>query len=239
MASRAVSLKTTFLQPSSYGLYCRMTDSAPTPSADNDPYYDPPDFDPVPVQYRHHGWSAERQVLFIRTLAETGTVADACREVGMSERSAYKLRDRMDAVSFRNAWDHASDFAVRRLADVKLSHAINGVAVPVFYQGQQVGERRVFNDQLAMFILRTRGRERYGKWLENERTDRHPEHAAFAFSRAIIEVEIDAELPKGEAIDRMQLRIEALFGKKTIDNRDLFKDNEEPGGQDDFPRGVS
>src|SRR5689334_9510934 len=52
------------------------------------------DFDPAPVKPRHDGWTAERQRAFIAALAEQGCVSDACRAVGVSPRSAYRLRRR-------------------------------------------------------------------------------------------------------------------------------------------------
>ena len=68
-----------------------------------------PEFEPAYPRRRFDGWTAERQEAFILALAESACVADACRAVGMSQRSAYSLRARADAVSFRNAWDTALD----------------------------------------------------------------------------------------------------------------------------------
>ena len=55
-------------------------------------------FDPVPLRARLDGWTAERQVAFIRALAESACVAEACRAVKMSKRSAYMLRARPEAI---------------------------------------------------------------------------------------------------------------------------------------------
>ena len=44
---------------------------------------DPLDFDPVPLRYRRDGWTPDKQELFIRALAETCCVEDACRRVKM------------------------------------------------------------------------------------------------------------------------------------------------------------
>ncbi|MGQ0661362.1 hypothetical protein [Sphingosinicella sp.] len=125
-----------------------------------------PAFDPVPLRYRHDGWTPERQVLFIRALAESGCVRDACRSVGMSPESAYALARREDAQSFRVAWELALDNAVRRIADEAISRCINGVPVPHFYKGEQVGEHRRYDDRLAMFLLRYRNPHRYGRHLD-------------------------------------------------------------------------
>lgn len=104
----------------------------------------------VPLRTRHDGWTPERQHDFITALAETGCVAEAARAVGMSPRSAYNLRARAEANIFRQAWDIALDYAIRNLTDVAVSRAINGVARPVFYKGEQVGERLHYNERLTL-----------------------------------------------------------------------------------------
>jgi hypothetical protein len=131
------------------------------------------DFGPVPVRYRHDGWVPDRQLAFIETLAATGCVDEAARSVGMSRNSAYALQRRPDAQAFRLAWDAAMDFAVTRLSDSAMSRAINGVAVPIFHNGEQVGERRHFNERLTMFLLRYRDPVRYGKWLDKTNAIQH------------------------------------------------------------------
>jgi hypothetical protein len=64
-------------------------------------------FRPVQLKARHDGWTAARQVRFIEELAATKSIAHACRVVGMSRESAYKLRDRSESVQFRLAWNAA------------------------------------------------------------------------------------------------------------------------------------
>lgn len=132
-------------------------------------------FGPVPVRYRHDGWVPDRQQAFIDALAASGCVDEACRAVGMGRSSAYALRRRPDAQAFRLAWDAAMDVAITRLSDAALSRAINGVAVPVFHQGEQIGERRQYNERLTMFLLRYRDPARYGRWLDRIETHQHPE----------------------------------------------------------------
>src|SRR3546814_15697247 len=99
--------------------------------------------------------------------------------------SAYRLRARADAQSFRYAWDFALDHAIGRLGDAVLSRAINGVARPVFYQGEQIGERRHYDERLAMWLLRYRDPVRYGAWRDDMIASRHPDGAPLAFSRAL------------------------------------------------------
>ncbi len=141
---------------------------------------------PVPVRPRHDGWSPRKQAEFIEALAECGCVTHACQRVGMQPQSAYALRRRFEAQHFRIAWDLALDYAVQRLAEAALSRAIHGVAVPVFYQGQQIGERRYFDERLTRFILRCRDPVRYGAWIDRSVEARqHPDGPARQLSRAL------------------------------------------------------
>ncbi|PAX06646.1 hypothetical protein [Sphingomonas lenta] len=149
-------------------------------------------FTPVTLRPRHDGWTPARQEAFIRTLAECANVEEAGAAVGMSPRSAYTLRARADAGSFRQAWDAALDYGVGRLEDAMLGRALHGVAVPVFYQGEQIGERRRYDEQLAMFILRARAPERYGKWRDGLMAKReHPDGVALMLQRAILNLAED------------------------------------------------
>lgn len=120
----------------------------------SDPAQEP--FAPVPVSPRADGWTRDKQVAFIEALGATGCVATAARSVGMCRESAYRLRARPDAAGFRAAWEAALGFGVVRLGDAALDRALNGVPVPIFYKGEQVGERRHFDERLTMFLLRTR-----------------------------------------------------------------------------------
>ncbi len=126
-------------------------------------------FIPAPLRARHDGWTVERQYEFIEALAETGCVIEACRRVGMSDTSAYNLRLRSDCQDFRHAWVVALDYASHRIDEDARMRSRRGVARPVFYKGEQVGEWRHFDERLTMFFLRTRIPERYGKQVERPR----------------------------------------------------------------------
>lgn len=121
-----------------------------------------PAFTPVPRKYRHDGWTPERQRAFIEALAATGSVTAAAARINMSPEGAYYLRRQPGAEGFAAAWAAALDHGVQQLADVAIDRAIHGVAVPVFWRGEQVGEKRWFNDRLLMFLLRHHLPERYG-----------------------------------------------------------------------------
>jgi len=111
---------------------------------------------------RHDGWTVERQTAFLKALANCGCVTHAARSVGLSRESAYQLYHRQGAAAFRRGWEAALDCSVRLLEDEAWSRATRGVARPIFYQGEQVGEYRHFDEKLTMFLLRFRRPHRYG-----------------------------------------------------------------------------
>ncbi|ODU20708.1 MAG: hypothetical protein ABS87_09270 [Sphingomonas sp. SCN 67-18] len=151
-----------------------------------------PAFTPAAPRARHDGWTPEKQVAFIDALAESGCVAEACARVGQSPSTAYRLRRRVDAYSFRAAWDAALDYAIRRLSDAAFSRALHGVARPVFFQGEQVGERRYYDERLTMFLLRYRDPDRYGMWLDRREPRRRPDAQAIMLDRWTDHVAEDA-----------------------------------------------
>ncbi|WP_187334778.1 hypothetical protein [Novosphingopyxis iocasae] len=149
--------------------------------------------DPVPVRPRHDGWTRARQMGFIDALAACGCVAEAAGRVGISARSAYRLRARPEAASFRAAWDAALDHAVERIADAAFGRAMNGVERPIFFQGQQVGSWRQYDERLAMFILTRRAPERFGCWIDRREVRRERGDTGAALAEALARVSEDAE----------------------------------------------
>jgi hypothetical protein len=110
---------------------------------------------------RHDGWTAERQEAFLKVLANCGCVTHAAAAVGMSRQSAHNLYNRPSAHAFRRAYDAALDCSLRLVEDGMWSRAIHGVPRPIFFQGEQVGEYRHYDERLTMFLLRTRRPHRY------------------------------------------------------------------------------
>lgn len=64
-------------------------------------------FTPVRLRYRRDGWTPARQLAFIFALRACRCVLEACRRVGVSSQSAYRLYRRPGAEGFRKAWDEA------------------------------------------------------------------------------------------------------------------------------------
>ncbi len=111
------------------------------------------DFDPVALRARRDGWTPERQRDFIEELADCGIVREAAARVGMTEQSATRLRRRAGAGAFSLAWDAALHMGGDRLRSIAYERAVNGVVKPRFYRGRIVGEERVYNDRLLLFLL--------------------------------------------------------------------------------------
>ena len=123
-----------------------------------------PAFYPVPQRPTPKGWTLERQAHFLGWLAETGSVSAACARVGMSRKSAYRLRTRPRAESFAAAWDAALGKPVRRVTIDDLDFlAYQGLVRPRFRGGKYIGSRQKPDNSallrlLAQFDRATRGR---------------------------------------------------------------------------------
>ncbi len=97
-----------------------MNDS-PTPPAASDEDEGILAFTPAPNCGRADGWTARRQTNFIHALAVMGTVTRACKAVGMSRQTAYKLRERPEAADFARAWDAALMMGYDRRSSVAMA----------------------------------------------------------------------------------------------------------------------
>src|SRR5689334_18590146 len=124
-----------------------------------------PDFMPVPRQHRVDGWTAERQRGFIAALAETGSVTHACRRTNMATTGPYQARLAPRAESFTAAWAAAQAHCVQYLTDIAIDRALDGGPVPVFYKGEQCGEKRWYDNRMLTFLLRHHWPAQYGATL--------------------------------------------------------------------------
>lgn len=142
----------------SYAIEQTMNNIAPQPfepatETQLDPTTTPVPFQPVPVAWRAQGWTPERQRQFIEELADCGVVREAAARVGMTEQGAYQLRRRPDAAGFNQAWDAAVQLGVHRLHSTAFERAISGTVRQRFYQGEVVGEEKVFDNRLLIYLL--------------------------------------------------------------------------------------
>ena len=161
---------------------------AATPATQADepdlPAYDPAEYRWVPVRRkpRLDGWTEEKQRRFIETLADTGLVTVAAKEVGMSRESAHRLRRAAHGAAFARAWDAARQHAGGLIEDIAFERAIQGVEHEVYNDcGEVVGARLVHDNRLLKYLLSHLKPERYG----NTRTSN--EHSALAPAPALEE----------------------------------------------------
>ena len=101
----------------------------------------------------HDRWTAPKMAGFLRMLSATHSVSAAARSVGMSRQSAYRLRSRLKGGPFDLAWDVAFHHSYDNLAHAALERALNGVEIPIFHKGEQVGSYRKFDERLTVALL--------------------------------------------------------------------------------------
>ena len=109
--------------------------------------------DTTPKPARHDSWPLDTQAAFLRALSATHSVSEAARSVGKSRQSAYRLRSRLKGQPFDLAWEVAFHHSYDVLAHAALERALNGVEVPIFFQGEQVGSYRRFDERLTVALL--------------------------------------------------------------------------------------
>lgn len=113
-------------------------------------------FTPVPSR-QQTGWTAEKQRLFIETLAATGSVTEAATRVFMTARSAYYLRSRPQAEAFARAWDKALRIAAPRLVSQAFDRALNGNRRRIWKNGDLIVEESIPSDRLLMWLITRMG----------------------------------------------------------------------------------
>lgn len=150
-----------------------------SPLPDPSPYAPPEEhpehpyrFTPVPRRStRVDGWSSDRQHAFVWALAHLPSVAAAARSVGMSARSAYRLRGAPGAEAFAQAWDDALEIGVWKARDTAVERAIEGVVIPVVRRGRVIGQERRYNDRLLISALVNGASEQTGLLPHQQRIE--------------------------------------------------------------------
>ncbi len=103
-----------------------------------------------PYRVRHDGWTAERQNIFIESLAKTRCVRDASRMAGISWNSAYRHRK----ITILKGLGKA--LALRRsettIGEVTWQRAVEGVEEDVWYHGKVVGQRTKYANDLLRLL---------------------------------------------------------------------------------------
>ena len=120
----------------------------------------------APFRYRHDGWTPDKQAAFLRVLGQSGCVRDACRAIGLSTTSAYRVRRRIP--EFARQWELALRRASVSLEAVAWQRAVDGVREPVFHNGEIIGHRIRYSDSLLRLLI-LRGDLQAAEKLREER----------------------------------------------------------------------
>jgi len=111
---------------------------------------------------RHDAFTVAKKRKFLRALAKTGCVLDACRAVGVGARTVYRHQER-DA-RFAEYCRVAIDMAALPLELTAWQRAVEGVEQP-FACGGQVHVRRRYSDGLLRLLLQAARPTKYGPQL--------------------------------------------------------------------------
>ena len=98
-------------------------------------------------------WTSYRKAKFLTLLALAYTVEHAAKEVGLSRRSAYQLRERDDA--FAKAWEQAYEDSTERLEAEAYQRAIGREEVRIDKDGN-AHHLKKYSDLLMIFLLKAR-----------------------------------------------------------------------------------
>ena len=102
--------------------------------------------------------SNPRQLAFLSAYAIIGNVTDAAKCTGMSPGSVYNWTG--DEV-FDKYYELADRAHSHYLQSGAQRRAVEGIKEPIYYQGEKVGEKTKYSDNLLMFLMKGKEPERY------------------------------------------------------------------------------
>lgn len=103
---------------------------------------------------------------FLKRLAETANVREACRAAKISRDTAY-AHYKQDKV-FASRWDEALDDATDILEMEARRRAYKGTNKPVTFRGKITATYKEYSDTLLMFLLRAHRPAKYAERSRNE-----------------------------------------------------------------------
>jgi hypothetical protein len=195
-----------------------MTDQPPpAPRQDGEASY-PWESDPPPDEehnadgrrVRHDAFTARRRHDFLRSLARTGCLADACRAVGVAPATVY--RHQQEDAPFAAQCRVAREMAAVPVEIAAWQRAVEGVDQQ-FACGGEVHVRRRYSDGLLRLLLQGSNPKKYGPnpGFTRKRLARWERKAMAREIRADIEAEQRASEPSpGQAIASVLAKIEAI-----------------------------
>lgn len=130
-----------------------------------------------PPRYRRDGLTPHRQELFLKALAENGSVVDACAVAGISSTSAYRARERIEG--FAKRWDAALAKVRPKLEEAAYKRAVEGWEEPVYQNGKLVGVKKRYSDSLLKMLVQREA-------PQPDKMDEHTRRIALAEVEAIL-----------------------------------------------------
>lgn len=103
---------------------------------------------------------------FIEAFRKCGTVLHAAEAAGLSRRTIYRWLEKDP--EFKAMYDEANTEVTDILENALFKRATEGVQVPVFHEGEEVGHRMDYSDTAAIFLLKARNPERFNEKMQIE-----------------------------------------------------------------------
>jgi hypothetical protein len=98
-------------------------------------------------------WTPALQRRFLEALSETGSVQTACKDVSMSRRAAYNLRNRYEGRAFSIGWDAANFIARAAVADTLMDMVLHGQKTTIIREEDGCSMRKFHSPHLSMALL--------------------------------------------------------------------------------------
>ncbi len=106
-------------------------------------------------------WTPRREGLFLDVLRSTGNISAAARAAGVNRQTA--MVHKKNIPEFSDQWDNALEESLDALEGELRRRALEGTEKPVYYAGKECGSTVNFNDNLGMFLLKSRRSQVYGE----------------------------------------------------------------------------
>jgi len=169
---------------------------------------------------RHDGFTLPRRQQYLKALAKTGCLLDACRETGVSKSTVYNLQNSDE--EFAKHCRLALEMANLPVELAAWERGVTGIEEEVIRGGKVVGTRRKRSDSILRLLLQGSNRKKYGprpgfsrnrlmQW-ERKQLEREIYARVEAERRASFERAQDSILRKVENINRHEERAKVAAG---------------------------
>lgn len=113
-------------------------------------------------------YTPKRVKIFIDALSEGVSVKDAAKMIGVEKCTPFNWRKRYP--EFAEEWEKAWDAGSAALEAEAIRRAKDGVMEDVYYQGEVIGQKRIYSDRLMEKLLEARNPEKFGRKQRHEHT---------------------------------------------------------------------